>query len=1004
MSGKPDSNRHRSTLNFGLRSEICAPQTQSLASEDTRARAIIAVYDPYAICVFLGGGDSVSQLAPDASRIRDQFRTLLDLCPLAVLVTDSNASTVLAANEPAGVAAGDSLDHIFDDTSVLGLRSLHCAPGESRTIKLARRGQTDSGHAAYRITCEDSPAGTVYVLIETKNDAARVDSANGNDSSDPPLAHDAAAAHLRQQETRFRALADSVPVGIFLTNPEGRVMYTNGLWKIITGLSFNQALAQGWFTAIHPDDRARVQLTWNRAIEQAHPFESEFRCVRNTSMTWVAAHAVTYLNERGERSGYLGTLVDVTSRREAEEALKTNEARYRSIFDNILDVYYETSLTGEILEVSPSIETLSGFKRADLIGKQMLSFYSNQNARAKLLEDLVNRGSLHDYEIELRDTQGKPVACSITCKLDRDDNGDPVRIIGSMRDISRRKSVEEMLRLERENLELIAGNVELPIILESIVRAVEAQAPGMLCSILLTDPEGKCLRLGVAPSLPAEYNRAVDGIAIARGVGSCGTAAATKERVFVEDINIDPLWDDFRPLAQAHNLRACWSQPILSPMNEVLGTFAMYYFQPARPTEEQLQLIDAATRLTAVALGRSRAESERRSLESQMRQAQKLESLGVLAGGIAHDFNNLLTGILGYASLASNTLRDSTSPALKHVQEIEKVAQRAAGLTKQMLAYSGKGRFMIMPLDLSVAVEELAHLLSISISKKARLHYDFQQGIPYIEADPAQVQQVVMNLITNASEALGEQPGDITIVTGLLRATREYLSESLLDGDLPEGEYVFVDVSDTGCGMDQATLTRIFDPFFTTKFTGRGLGMSAVLGIMKGHRGTIKIHSVPGEGTSVRLLFPALKRSTERLPEAPLVTDVIHRDQWSGNGTILVVDDEATIRGLAAAILAEDGYKVLTAVDGEQALDVYNRHRGEIDALLLDLTMPVKDGVETLREIRASGSEVAVILSSGYNEQEVAKRVQGDEFQAFCQKPYSREALLACLRDVLAAR
>src|SRR5262249_48356066 len=161
-------------------------------------------------------------------------------------------------------------------------------------------------------------------------------------------------------------------------------------------------------------------------------------------------------------------------------------------------------------------------------------------------------------------------------------------------------------------------------------------------------------------------------------------------------------------------------------------------------------------------------------------------------------------------------------------------------------------------------------LLSISISKKARLHYDFQQGIPLIEADPAQVQQVVMNLITNASEALGDQPGDITIVTGVIRATREYLTESILDGELPEGDYVFVDVSDTGCGMDKATLNRIFDPFFTTKFTGRGLGMSAVLGIMKGHRGTIKIQSVPGEGTSVRLLFPALKRLAERLPETPI--------------------------------------------------------------------------------------------------------------------------------------
>ena len=705
----------------------------------------------------------MSPLAPDAVRIREQFRSLLDLCPVAVFITDPNALSVLAANRP--VNAGDDLGHVFDDTSVLGLRSLHCAPGEKHTVKLTPRGSADSSQ--FTIACEGSSEGPVYIIIESAANGAP--HANGNG---PHLHQREDDDDSRRQELRFRALADAVPVGIFLANSDGRVMYTNGLWKSITGLSANDAIVRGWIGAVHPDDRARVQFTWNRAMTNAIPFESEFRCVNGATVTWIVAHAVTFHNEHGERAGYLGTLMDVTSRHEAEEGLKTSEARYRSIFDNILDVYYETSLTGEIIEVSPSIENLGSYSRSDLLGRQMMSFYANTSARGKLIEHLLSRGSVHDYEIELLDKEGKRSACSITCKLERDESGNPVKIIGSMRDISRRKAVEEMLRLERENLELIARDVELPVILESIVRAAEAQAESMLCSILLADAEGKKLITGAAPSLPAAYNKAVDGISIAVGAGCCGTAAATKERVIAADINSDPLWRDYRPIALEHNLRACWSQPILSPSGQVLGTFAMYYNQPANPTREHLQLIDAASQLAAVAIGRARAESERLSLESQMRQAQKLESLGVLAGGIAHDFNNLLTGILGYASLASNTLRETGSPAFRHVQEIEKVAQRAAGLTKQMLAYSGKGRFLIMPLDLSVTVEELAHLLSISISKKARLHYDFQESIPLIEADPAQVQQVVMNLITNASEALSDQPGDITIVTGVLRELR----------------------------------------------------------------------------------------------------------------------------------------------------------------------------------------------------------------------------------------
>ncbi len=949
----------------------------------------------------------MGNVIPDASRVQQHFHPLLSLCPLPVLILDTAISTILASNDVADAAPGSPLDRKFEDTSILGLRSLQCSAGEVRTVKLTLRALTASPahQESFRLSCEEAPGGRVYVLVQCpKPNGTNGGNGNGNGHG-ADLLHqdDLNGTDLRQQELRFRTLADSVPVGIFLTNVDGRIMYTNDRWSSITGLSFNAAAARGWLAAVHPDDRARVQLAWVRFVELPGPFEAEFRCINAGNIAWIAARAITFKNEKGERAGFLGTFMDITSRREAEEGLKTSEARYRSIFENVMDVYYETSLSGEILEVSPSIENLGSFTREEVLGKQMLSFYTDMEARSKLVERLITVGSVHDYEIELRDKSGKPSACSVTCKLDRDESGAPVKIIGSMRDISRRKAVEEMLRLERINLELIAKDVSLPTILLSVVKAVEAQAPEMLCSVLLTDPEGKKLIHGAAPSLHEEYNSAADGIEIAPGVGSCGTAAATKQMVIAEDIATDSRWTDFRELALKHGLRACWSQPIMGHAERVLGTFAMYYTKPGAPTNEHLQLIDAATRLAAVAIERAHAEEERKNLEAQMRQAQKLESLGVLAGGIAHDFNNLLTGILGYASLAANTLRGTTTSAVKHVEEIEKVAQRAAGLTKQMLAYSGKGRFLIMPIDLSASVDELAHLLSISISKKARLHHNFDKNIPLVEADPAQVQQVVMNLITNASEALGDQPGDISIATGVMQCTRDYLADSFLDGSLPAGEYVYVDVTDTGCGMDEATLARIFDPFFTTKFTGRGLGMSAVLGIMKGHRGTIKVDSTPGAGTTIRLLFPALARATERIPEAPLATDVIRRDQWSGNGTVLVVDDEATIRGLAAAILAEDGYRVLTAIDGEQAIEIYNRHRGEIDLILLDLTMPIKDGVETLHDLRTAGSEVAVVLSSGYNEQEVTQRVQ-DSFQAFVQKPYSRDALLACLREVLAAR
>uniref|UniRef100_UPI002ADE7C8B PAS domain S-box protein n=1 Tax=Tepidiforma sp. TaxID=2682230 RepID=UPI002ADE7C8B len=267
-----------------------------------------------------------------------------------------------------------------------------------------------------------------------------------------------------------------------------------------------------------------------------------------------------------------------------------------------------------------------------------------------------------------------------------------------------------------------------------------------------------------------------------------------------------------------------------------------------------------------------RAEEERRRLDQQMQQTQKLESLGVLAGGIAHDFNNLLVAILGNAGLALMELPPE-SPARQTVQAIETAAQRAAELTRQMLAYSGRGKFVVEPLNLSRLVEEMAHLLEVSVSKRAVLKYRFAPDLPLIEGDATQVRQVIMNLITNASDAIGDRSGVISISTGLMHADRAYLRTAYMDDDLPEGDYVYLEVADTGVGMDEATAARIFDPFFTTKFTGRGLGLAAVLGIVRSHRGAIKLYTEPGRGTTFKILFPVAGPPQAPEPVASPATD-----------------------------------------------------------------------------------------------------------------------------------
>lgn len=391
---------------------------------------------------------------------------------------------------------------------------------------------------------------------------------------------------------------------------------------------------------------------------------------------------------------------------------------------------------------------------------------------------------------------------------------------------------------------------------------------------------------------------------------------------------------------------------------------------------------------------RRRAEDERLKFLSQIQQTQKLESLGVLAGGIAHDFNNLLMAVLGHADLALDAL-PASSGARDDLAEIRRAAQRATELCKQMLAYSGKGRFVIQAVEMQKVVEEMLHMLRVSISKNAIMKLNFSPNLPSVDADASQLRQVVMNLVVNASEAIGDRSGVITISTGAMDCDRQYLSESWLDEQLPEGMYVFIEVADTGAGMGAETRTRIFDPFFTTKFTGRGLGLAAVLGIVRGHRGAIKVYSELGRGTTFKVLFPASQRAEVREEGSPI------RGIYEGKGTVLLVDDDESVRAVGRKMLERIGFAVVTAADGAEAIARFRERADDIICAIVDLTMPHVDGAETFRELRRMRPGVRVILSSGYNEQDVTQRFVGKGLAGFIQKPYQLSTLVAVLKEVL---
>jgi len=394
------------------------------------------------------------------------------------------------------------------------------------------------------------------------------------------------------------------------------------------------------------------------------------------------------------------------------------------------------------------------------------------------------------------------------------------------------------------------------------------------------------------------------------------------------------------------------------------------------------------------------AKQDRRNLEKQIQQTQKLESLGILAGGIAHDFNNLLLAILGNTDLALEDL-STHSPIRLNIQIIQEAAKRAEKLTNQMLAYSGRGVFEIRLVDLNGLTRGLSFLLDSSISKKANLVTKLGSSLPKIKADPAQLQQIIMNLITNASEAIGENnPGVITVSTGIEKCSRKYLAKSYLDTKPAEGEYVYIEVADTGCGMDEGTLSRFFDPFFTTKFAGRGLGMAATLGIVRGHDGAIIVDTELGKGTTFRVLFPATAEKDEEQKPAGEITS---QDKWKGTGTILVVDDEELVRQLAVTMVERFGFETLEASDGQEGVDVFRNNADEITCVLLDLTMPEMDGGEACRAIHKIRGDVPVVLSSGYAEAELLKLFGDFGMAGFIQKPYEMGKLRKVIRMAVEA-
>jgi len=547
-----------------------------------------------------------------------------------------------------------------------------------------------------------------------------------------------------------------------------------------------------------------------------------------------------------------------------------------------------------------------------------------------------------------------------TCPI-KDETGAVVQVVHVIRNITERKQAEEELLLKTALL--------------------EAQAEASIDGVLAVDEEGRSIlfnrRFGQMWQIPREVLETRDDARMLQ---------------YVRDQLKDP--DGF------------------------LATVEYLYARPEEKSRDEIQLKDGRVfdRYSSPLVDthhrhhgriwyfrditdRKRAEEERIALEAKVRQAQKLESMGVLAGGIAHDFNNLLTGVIGNAELALMDL-PAGSPARHSIEEINAAARRAAELAGQMLAYSGKGQFVLEAIDLSRLVRKLQRLLGSAVSKRVTLEFDLADGLPAVEGDATQLRQVVMNLVINASEAIGDGDGVVTVRTWLTDADTSYLADSHVDDGLPSGPYVCLEVSDTGCGMDEETKAKLFDPFFSTKFTGRGLGLAAVLGIVRGHGGAIRVQSKPGKGSTFRVLLPICDASAPELPEP----DEVPEGGLRGHGTVLVVDDEEVVRQVGKSALARLGFTVLTAEDGPQAIEAVRADPEGVQAVLLDLTMPHMDAEGVVRELRRLRKDLPIILSSGYSEDEAVRRFAAEDLAGFIQKPYDPATLIQTLQRIMRGR